>query len=310
MPEKGGIFTRAAFDVVLPRLGFDYTDSLIDLVITTGLFGGPPENPLYAQFADDLRGDPFFLYGLLGIGVPDPLGATAGDRRQYPAALGVVSGSGDRVARVDLRRYRLGVFRRTRGSIVGDRVLSFFPRGPLSQSRNVSVYSQDKTPITEAFTLGVERQFGPHWTLSLDYVYRRTEDLLTRRIVNLFDVPQGDPNFAQTTDGGPRISAVTYDGFIDYDGITLAVRRPFSGRYGLMFSYTYSDATDNLLTGKHRFDVFQQQPAEPGHRRIEPLGASRRRPQCHQPAALGYSLLRQPLLAHRQRLFSSRHRGH
>ncbi|MEM7349511.1 MAG: TonB-dependent receptor, partial [Acidobacteriota bacterium] len=72
VPEKGGIFTRAAFDVVLPRLGVDYTDSLIDLVITTGLFGGPPENPLYAQFAADLRADPFHLYNLLGITVGDP----------------------------------------------------------------------------------------------------------------------------------------------------------------------------------------------------------------------------------------------
>ena len=28
VPEKGGIFTRSAFDVALPRLGADYTDSL------------------------------------------------------------------------------------------------------------------------------------------------------------------------------------------------------------------------------------------------------------------------------------------
>ena len=36
-PEKGGIFTRNAFDVALPRLGAEYTDSLIDLVITSRL---------------------------------------------------------------------------------------------------------------------------------------------------------------------------------------------------------------------------------------------------------------------------------
>jgi len=135
------------------------------------------------------------------------------------------------------------------GSIVGDRVLSFFPRGPLAESRTVSVYSADKTPKTQAFTLGVERQFGPRWAASLDFVHRRTDDLLTRRIVNLYDVPQGDPNFARTKGGGPRISAVTYDGFIDYDGATLALRRPFAGRWGMTFAYTWSDATDNLLTG-------------------------------------------------------------
>ena len=42
-------------------------------------------------------------------------------------------------------------------------------------------------------------------------MHRRTKDLLTRRIVNLFDAQPGDPNFGRTTDSGPRISQVTYD---------------------------------------------------------------------------------------------------
>lgn len=249
VPEKGGIFTRSAFDVVLPRLGFDYTDSLIDLVITTGLFGGAPENALYAQLANDLRSDPFFLYGLLGIAVTDP------SAPPLVTADNVVALSGMSAEQVlaFLETYYPGTdwefFDVPGGSIVGDRVLSFFPRGPLDVSRNISVYSGDKTPSTQAFTLGVERRLSTNWTGSLDYVHRRTENLLTRRIVNLFDVPSGDPNFGQTTDGGPRISAVTYDGFIDYDGVVVSVRRPFSGRYGAGFSYTYSDATDNLLNG-------------------------------------------------------------
>ncbi len=254
VPEKGGIFTRAAFDVVLPRLGFDYTDSLIDLVITTGLFGGPPENPLYAQFADDLRGDAFFLYRLLGIGVGDPSAPPLVTADNILQLSGLTADQAIALLESTYPGTDWEFFDVPGGSIVGDRVLSFFPRGPLDQSRTVSVYSEDKTPKTEAFTLGVERQLGPHWLASLDYVHRRTEDLLTRRIVNLFDVPQGDPNFAQTTDGGPRINAVTYDGFIDYDGVTLSVRRPFAGHassvpWGLMLSYTYSDARDNLLNG-------------------------------------------------------------
>src|SRR6185437_8061823 len=77
VPEKGGVFTRSVFDVALPRLGSDYTDSLIDLVITSGFpaAGGgrsPAENPNYARFANALRADPFALYKLLGIAVPDP----------------------------------------------------------------------------------------------------------------------------------------------------------------------------------------------------------------------------------------------
>ncbi len=249
VPEKGGIFTRAAFDVVLPRLGVDYTDSLIDLVITSGFFGGPPENSLYAQFADDLRANPFHLYDLLGITVTDPALPPIVSADNILGLSGLTADQALALLEVTYPGTDWEFFDVPGGSIVGDRVLSFFPRGPLAQSRTVSVYSEDRTPKTEALTIGVEHSFSPHWSASLDYVYRRTEDLLTRRIINLFDVPPGDPNFARTTDGGPRISAVTYDGFIDYDGIVLSVRRPFSGRYGFTASYTYSDATDNLLTG-------------------------------------------------------------
>ncbi|MEM7584529.1 MAG: acetylornithine deacetylase/succinyl-diaminopimelate desuccinylase family protein [Acidobacteriota bacterium] len=249
VPEKGGIFTRAAFDVVLPRLGVDYTDSLIDLVITTGLFGGPPENPLYALVAADLRANPFHLYELLGIAVGDPSLPPVVTADNIQQLAGMTAEQALALLEATYPGTDWEFFDVPGGSIVGDRVLSFFPRGPLDQSRTVSVFSEDRTPKTEAFTLGIEHRLSANWTASLDYVHRRTEDLLTRRIVNLFDVPPGDPNFAQTTDGGPRISAVTYDGFIDYDGFVLSVRRPFSGRYGLTASYTYSDSTDNLLTG-------------------------------------------------------------
>src|SRR4029450_7123449 len=44
------------------------------------------------------------------------------------------------------------------GSTVGNRVLSFFPRGPLAVSREVSRYSNDLTPVTNAFSFGVEQK--------------------------------------------------------------------------------------------------------------------------------------------------------
>jgi hypothetical protein len=135
------------------------------------------------------------------------------------------------------------------GSIVGNRVLSFFPRGPLAFSRDVSVYSKDRTPWTNAFNVGIDQQIGEDLSVSVMYVHRRTRDLLTRRITNLFDVPPGDPNFGKTTDGGPRLSEVTYDGRINYDGIVLSTRKRFSDRYQFGVSYTGSRAKDNLLTG-------------------------------------------------------------
>jgi outer membrane receptor protein involved in Fe transport len=254
VPEKGGVFTRSAFDVALPRLGADYTDSLIDLVITSGFPTGPgtrtpPENPAYRSFADALRGNPLYLYQLLGIAVTNPSVppiVTADNVQQL---------SGKTPAQVTalLESTFPGTdwefFDVPGGSIVGNRVLSFFPRGPLAFSRDVSVYSHDNTPWTNAFNVGVDQQIGEDLSVSVMYVHRRTRDLLTRRITNLFDVPPGSPNFGKTTDGGPRTSEVTYDGRINYDGLVLSARKRFSSRYQFGVSYTRSKARDNLLTG-------------------------------------------------------------
>ena len=254
VPDKGGIFTRSIFDVTLPRLGADYTDSLIDLVITSGFPTGPTtrspaENPAYRGFADALRADPLALYKLLGIRVNDPAvpPIVTADNVQQLSGL-----SPAQVVALLERTYPgtdFEFFDVPGGSVVGDRVLSFFPRGPLAFSRDVSRYAEDRTPSTNAFNIGVEQQFLNDFSVSVTYVHRRTRDLLTRRIVNLFDAPPGSPNFGRTTDGGPRISQVTYDGVIEYDGVTLYLRKRFSHRYQFALSYTGSRARDNLLTG-------------------------------------------------------------
>ncbi|MEM1246522.1 MAG: TonB-dependent receptor [Acidobacteriota bacterium] len=254
VPEKGGIFTRNAFDVALPRLGAEYTDSLIDLVITSGFpIGGgartPAENPAYLPFADALRSDPLALYGILGIAVADPSNPPVVTADNIEA----LSGLSPQQALDRLETLWPGTdwefFDVPGGSIVGDRVLSFFPRGPLDFNRTISVFDRDATPQTFSWTVGVEHQINDRLTGAVAYIHRETDDLLTRRIVNLFDVPPGDPNFGRTTDGGAFVSQVGYDGFIDYDGVVLSLRRPFHGRYGFMISYTYSDAEDNLLNG-------------------------------------------------------------
>ncbi len=253
VPEKGGVFTRSSFDVALPRLGSDYTDSLIDLVITSGFptatGRGPAENPAYRAMADALRADPFALYKLLGIAVGDPNKPTvvnAGNVQQ-------LSGKSPAQVLTLLESTWPGTdwefFNVPGGSILGDQVLSFFPRGPLALSRDVSRYSEDRTPWTRAFSTGVDQQIGQDYGISVTYVHRRTRDLLTRRITNLVDASPGTPGFGQTVDGGPRISQVTYEGLINYDGVVLAFRKRFSNHYQFLVSYTGSRARDNLLTG-------------------------------------------------------------
>ncbi|MBI4444844.1 MAG: TonB-dependent receptor [Acidobacteria bacterium] len=254
VPELGGVFTRSAFDVALPRLGFDYTDSLIDLVITSGFptpdgKRGPAENPSYVAFAEALRKNPFALYELLGINVTNlsaPPIITADNIQQF-------SGLTPQQAIERLEKTFPGTdwefFDVPGGSLVGNRVLSFFPRGPLELTREISKFSEARTPWTRAFNIGVEQQLVKDLVLSVSYIHRRSRDLLTRRVVNLFDVRPGHPQFGRTVDGGPRINQVTYDGLINYDGLLLELRKQFSQWYGFHASYTGSRARDNLLTG-------------------------------------------------------------
>jgi outer membrane receptor protein involved in Fe transport len=253
VPEKGGIFTRSAFDVTLPRLGADYTDSLIDLVITSGFptatGRGPAENPTYTPFADTLRANPFALYQLLGIPVGDPSRPTVVTADNVQQLSGKTPQEVLALLESSFPGTDFEFFDVPGGSVVGDRVLSFFPRGPLALSRDVSVYSRDRTPWTRAFSVGVDQQLFTDFSVSASYVHRRTRDLLTRRITNLFDVPPGTPNFGKTTDGGPRQSVVGYDGLINYDGIIVAFRKRYSHRYQFQVSYTGSRTRDNLLTG-------------------------------------------------------------
>jgi hypothetical protein len=254
VPDKGGVFTRSIFDVTLPRLGADYTDSLIDLVITSGFPTGPntrspAENPAYRGFADALRADPLAIYRLLGIRVSDPAVPPIVTADNVQQLSGLTAAQAVALLERTFPGTDFEFFDVPGGSIVGNRVLSFFPRGPLGLSRDVSRYAEDRTPSTNAFNVGIEQQFLNDFSIAVTYVHRRTRDLLTRRIVNLFDAAPGSPNFGRTTDGGPRISQVTYDGIIKYDGVTVYLRKRFSHRYQFALSYTASRARDNLLTG-------------------------------------------------------------
>ena len=55
--------------------------------------------------------------------------------------------------------------------------------------------------------MGVDQQVGEDFSVSVMYVHRRTQDLLTRRITNLFDVPPGDPELRPAPTDGGRASA-------------------------------------------------------------------------------------------------------
>lgn len=67
-------------------------------------------------------------------------------------------------------------------------------------SSGVSTEAIETLPLNgKNFEDRITRNLG----VSVTYVHRRSRDLLTRRITNLYDVAPGDPNFGQTTDADP-----------------------------------------------------------------------------------------------------------
>ncbi len=143
VPEKGGVFTKSAFDVALPRLGATYSDSLIDLVITSGFPTGgggrtPAENPTYTPMANALRADPLALYKLLGISVPNPNVPPVVTAANLQQLSGLTTAQAITKLETAFPGTDWQFFNVPGGSIVGDQVLSFFPRGPLDLTRQVS----------------------------------------------------------------------------------------------------------------------------------------------------------------------------
>ena len=100
------------------------------------------------------------LYKLLGMSVSDPAKAPVitADNVQ-----GLSGKSPDQVVAILKAKYPgtdWGFFDVPGGSILGNRVLSFFPRGPLSATRIVSQYSNDLVPYTNGINAGIEQQVG------------------------------------------------------------------------------------------------------------------------------------------------------
>jgi hypothetical protein len=197
----------------------------------------------------DLRANPLALYNLLGIAVSDPKNVPVVTAQNVQQLSGKTPDQAIALLQATYPGTEWRFFNVPGGSILGNQVLSYFPRGSSETTTQVSLYSRDMVPYTNAFNVGVDQQIGSNMSVSAMYVRRRSRDLLTRRIVNLFDVPKGDPNFGHTTDGGPKISEVTYDGLVDYDGVIVSFTRRFTNRYQFGVSYTGSRARDNLLTG-------------------------------------------------------------
>ncbi|HZF11619.1 MAG TPA: TonB-dependent receptor [Thermoanaerobaculia bacterium] len=158
--------------------------------------------------------------------------------------------------------------------------LSGFPAGAVLPARDITLqpgrrafYSQffdvsklhgypDQllNPRTDQATLGAERQLGNRWFLSADVVHARTEDIPRNLDLNApapFDrTAPGQTRSATVADatrpiqpvpnGYRRILVTVNQGEARYDGLQLNLRKDFESHAGLLVSYTWSHARNNV----------------------------------------------------------------
>jgi hypothetical protein len=112
----------------------------------------------------------------------------------------------------------------------------------------VAVDSAFKTPHTNSFGIGIQREITKDLVVEADYFRRRMVNLLGQRLSNLafrsrvagigrsFD-PPGSPELPTF---GPYFAG-------KYDGLVVSFNKRFSRRYQFGGSYTFAKATDNSL---------------------------------------------------------------
>lgn len=199
------------------------------------------------------RGQPYIVYELLGIPVPDPanppiltlssIPTLTGGRLTPEAALAILNrffpGPG----------YDQFVFLAETGSasINSGRPLNFVFQPPLIDQVG-TIQRPVETAYTDSFNVGVEQALGAGFSIDAELFIRRSRKLLARRVINLLDSPRSANCNGNTTDGGPCIAELQYNGFLDTNALLVALKRRQAGRFSFLASYSFTDATDNFST--------------------------------------------------------------
>jgi hypothetical protein len=193
------------------------------------------------------------VYELLGIPVPDPanppiltlssIPTLTGGRLTPEAALAILNrffpGPG----------YDQFVFLAETGSasINSGRPLNFVFQPPLIDQVG-TIQRPVETAYTDSFNVGVEQALGAGFSIDAELFIRRSRKLLARRVINLLDSPRSANCNGNTTDGGPCIAELQYNGFLDTNALVVALKRRQAGRFSFLASYSFTDATDNFST--------------------------------------------------------------
>jgi outer membrane receptor protein involved in Fe transport len=119
----------------------------------------------------------------------------------------------------------------------------------------ITVDQRFKTPYTNSFHAGVQRQITNNSGLSVDYYHKNINDILGVRATNLAFEARLNGHTQETTDGLPITE--TYGPWYSgkYDGITVDYRKRMSNHFNLELAYTYAKETDNQLNSSLITDV-------------------------------------------------------
>ena len=209
------------------------------------------------------KGEPFIVYDLLGIPVPDPVNPPileygsipelTGGRLTPEAALDILNDffpvPESPTALPGAPSTGTFVFLDETGSssINGGRPLSFI-ESPRAFDGIQTIQRPHTTPYTDSFNVGIEQALGGDLSIDAELFIRRSKNLLSRRVTNLRDVPVSNTCDGNTVDGGSCTHVIEPLGFLDTNALTIALRKRFSSGYSFLASYTYTDATDNFST--------------------------------------------------------------
>ena len=202
------------------------------------------------------RGQPFIVYDLLGIPVTNPnsppvldintVPALTGGRLTPQAALNILNAFFPNPAGFPQFFF---IPQELSGQTMRPGLLAY-----KSGTENVLVQTVQtveepfKTPYVISFNTGVERELFGDISAEVQYFYRRGEDLLARRVINLRESPISNTCIGNTTDGRPCNSQLSSIGFSRIHAATVAVRKRWTDRYSFLLSYTYTYGIDNFNT--------------------------------------------------------------
>lgn len=162
------------------------------------------------------------------------------------------------------------VIRRGLGSLAAWPSAPDSVHAPVVGPRLTLLGPQFEAPRTRRFQAGITGSLGHGFELHLDGVYRHTDFLERRTDLNLAAGPSGTDQYGRpiygtlVQEGGllaaqpgsnrrftgfDLVSAINPDGFSDYYGLTIDLERTLAHGVKLIASYTYSQTTDNWLSG-------------------------------------------------------------